>query len=248
VIFIGTVLLEKNRWSTRVPSYKVSAWVKCFKDDGFDGMELWENHVLMSGAEEAAAIKNSGFPVRIFNSYAGFDDASRNARIKVVSFAKAFNVEAVKFNFGNDARLVDDYIKNLEEMIRLLPNCNLLCECHPGTVMDDINMVCRVNEALGPNKFQVIIHPFADLNKTEKWLEKLGPIITHMHLQLRDPKLVRLSKRPSLVKKSFEVIKKSGYRGSYTIEFTEGVAVPDENIHDLYKNALDDLAFLREII
>ena len=39
-IYIGMILLEKNRWGTREPSYRISDWVGRFTNAGFDGTWL----------------------------------------------------------------------------------------------------------------------------------------------------------------------------------------------------------------
>ena len=53
-IFLSSVLLEKNRWDSRIPSLKISDWLRSIADAGFDGVELWENHLLLADAAEHA--------------------------------------------------------------------------------------------------------------------------------------------------------------------------------------------------
>ena len=62
-IYISSVLLEKNRWGTRVPSLKVSDWSQRMFDAGFDGIELWENHLLLADAAEREAVLAGPMPV-----------------------------------------------------------------------------------------------------------------------------------------------------------------------------------------
>ena len=56
----ATVCMEKNRWSTRMPSFKVSEWIPRFKADGFDAVELWESHFLEADNDEQEALCRSG--------------------------------------------------------------------------------------------------------------------------------------------------------------------------------------------
>ena len=64
-IYIGTILLELNRWgSPKTPTYRVSEWLDRFQEAGFDGMELWEYHATLCPSEELAALEASTFPSR----------------------------------------------------------------------------------------------------------------------------------------------------------------------------------------
>ncbi len=249
-IFIGTVLLEKNRWKSRIPSLLVSEWVDRFKKDGFDGMELWENHVLLNSPEELDALKNSGFPVTVYNSYVTFDDEGAEKRAQAADAACKLGAKAVKFNFGNDMSLRDTYIKNLKDWVSKLPSdCRILCECHSGTIMEDPAFAAEVFKELGEDRYQAIVHGMIEPSELEKWFNHLGKAITHVHVQaLQDGKYVRLRKIPERLKENLKIMKDAGFAGSYTIEFAEGCATPDENIEDVYSSALDDLQVLREAL
>ena len=55
-IYIGTILLERNRWTRdKKPTCLVSEWIPRFKEAGFDGMELWENHAALASSTELKA-------------------------------------------------------------------------------------------------------------------------------------------------------------------------------------------------
>ena len=74
-IYIGSILLEKSRWSAdKTPTYRVSEWTERFADVGFDGVELWEYHATLCSPEELTALEAPRCPVAIFNSYASLDD------------------------------------------------------------------------------------------------------------------------------------------------------------------------------
>ncbi|XOK63243.1 hypothetical protein ACJ7K1_09015 [Paenibacillus elgii] len=250
-LYIGTVLLERNRWAAeRMPSYAVSDWQERFRGDGFDGMELWENHALLADEREQAALEASGH-VAIVNSYIGFEDGDEAERKREAAAAlvKRMRAPAVKFNLGADPARHRVYIANVKRWAELLPSeCRILCECHPGTVAEHPDAAAEMLLRLGDRPFEAIVHPFYCLGELEDWFKKLGSAITHAHVQLRDGdnQFIRLSRRPELVEGRLALMRRMGFRGSFTLEFTEGVRV-NEDREALYEAALEDLKILRNI-
>ncbi len=61
LIFLGTVLLERNRWAKdgRRSSVQVSDWTQRAHDDGFDGLELWEDHVNLATEDERERLRTA---------------------------------------------------------------------------------------------------------------------------------------------------------------------------------------------
>lgn len=252
-IYIGTVLMELNRWSSRIPSFLVSDWIERFKKDGFDGIELWENHALMTSPDEFKKLEYSKLPIAIYNSYANFDDSveAKQKREKAAEAAKRLNTAGVKYNFANEASMLDTYIKNFMEWKESFPkNCRLLCECHPDTVMEVPETAKRVFEIFDDERCQAIIHPFSNLKKTEEWFKVLGSKITHAHISIYNDKWqgMRLKDNQRLVEEGLRIMEAYDFKGTYTIEFTEGIRAEDENINSLYSCAVDDLRYLRERI
>ncbi len=249
-IFIGTVLLEKNRWKSRIPSLLVSEWAERFRNDGFDGIELWENHVLLNSPEEIDALKNSGFPIAVYNSYVTFDDEGAEKRARAADAACRLGAKAVKYNFGDDISLRDTYIKNLKDWVSKLPSdCRILCECHANTIMEDPVFAAEVFRELGEDRYQAIVHGMIDPSDLEKWFVHLGKTITHVHVAgMKDGKYIRLRKIQERLKENLKIMRDAGFSGSFTLEFTEGCATPGENIEDVYNSALDDLKVLREAL
>ena len=250
-IFIGTILLEKNRWAKgKQPSYAVREWLPRFERDGFDGLELWENHVLLGPPEEAQALERGKVPVAVYNTYVGFDDKGEDARRRAAEMAARLKAKAVKYNVGPDKAKLAEYIKNVKAWAELLPgDCRLLCECHAGTVMEEPEQAAAVfAELRDEQRHQAIVHPFSESPESlRRWFRALGPRrITHAHVQYRESrKFRRLSRDAPRNKEIMAVLKDSGFRGSYTLEFTEGTSAPGgEDIEALYRAALDDREFI----
>lgn len=252
-IYIGTVLMELNRWSSRVPSFLVSDWIDRFKNHGFDGIELWENHALMASGEEFKKLEDSNLPISIYNSYVNFDDSmeAKEKREKAAIAANKLKVTGVKFNFANEISMMEKYITNfLEWKKNFSDDCRILCECHPDTVLEVPEIAKKVFEIFDDERCQAIVHPFSNIKNTEEWFKCLGDKITHAHVSIYNDKwqAMRLKNNKAIVEAGLEVMDKYGFKGTYTIEFTEGIRAEDENINGLYNCAVDDLNYLRERI
>lgn len=249
-IYIGTILLELNRWANpKTPSYLVSDWTPRCQEAGFDGMELWEYHATKCPPAELITLGASGFPVSVFNTYCGFDDDSESDREIAARMVTRFGSAGVKFNVGGDISCWDTYLRNVDSWRSSLPeSCQILCECHGGTVLETPEEALRFFDALGGN-WGIIVHCFAaSLGILRQWFELLGSKIAHAHVALRDEdgKMIRLDRQPRHVRESLHIMREEGFQGSFTLEFTEGTRAHDENMEDLWQAALADLDFLRD--
>jgi hypothetical protein len=237
-IYISSVLLEKNRWSTRVPSLKVSDWSRRLFDAGFDGIELWENHLLLVEAAERDAVLAGPLPVTVLNTYCAFDDAGAESRAASAKLAGFLSAPAVKFNLGDDPALAQVHIDNLTAWRELLPaDCRLLCECHPGTILEEPERAAKILAPL--QDIEIIVHAFSGDDDTvlQRWLEAFGPAVTHIHGVLKDR---------SHVPGRIDILRSAGFSGTCSIEFCEGVAQPPEDMSRLLATAADDLHYLRK--
>jgi len=59
---------------------------------GFDGIELWENHLLLADAAEREAVRNHPLPVPILNTYCAFDDDGAESRAASSELARFLDV------------------------------------------------------------------------------------------------------------------------------------------------------------
>jgi sugar phosphate isomerase/epimerase len=237
-VYIASVLLEKNRWGSRTPSFKVSDWSLRFAEGGFDGIELWENHLLLADPAEREAVRNGPLPVKVLNTYCAFDAAGRDGRSASAELARYLDVPAVKFNFGNAREKIPEYIDNLASWIDELPaGCRLLCECHPDTVLEEPGRTARILSAFH-GRVEIIVHAFSGGDDVlRQWLEQFGSAVTHVHAVLREK---------NLVPHRIDILKKAGFSGTWSIEFCEGVGLPTEEMDTLLAAAERDLHYLRK--
>jgi len=248
-VSLGTIALEVNRWSAdRNPSYSVSEWITKIKATGFDGLELWENHVLLAEGE-AEKIVASGFPVEVYNHYGMFTNAEEDVykREKAIKMINFLGAKAVKYNVGNTPKLLDEYKENVLRFADALPvDCVLLCENHAGTLLETDDAIEAFFDGLSPEKFALVIHPFEEPEVLLAKFKRHGARIAHIHSQLsKGNERLRLDRWPERVQACFDIMKENGFSGDFTVEFTELTAAPGENIDDLFANAVLDLKYIR---
>ena len=247
--YLGTVLLESNRWTPdKLPSLKVSEWAEPIRAAGFVGLELWENHAALADETEQTALDRMPLPVVIFNSYCTFDDAGAAGRRRAAEFVTRFGARGVKFNLGNDPARTDEYIRNLRGWADELPRgCRLLCECHGGTVLETPDQAARILAPLA-GRVEIIVHAFAGERETlQHWFERFGSAVTHVHVAGLRGKwpMLRLSDMAEEAQVRLDILRKAGFSGTWTVEFTGGVAQSPEDRRVLLANAAEDLEFLR---
>ena len=250
-IYIGTILLEKNRWRKEPPAIKVSQWLNRFAEDAFDGVELWERHYTEASKEKRESIVSGPLPIAVYNTYVAFCDDSCDQRYLAAKAAHNLKATAIKYNLGNDISRKDEYIRNLRSFKSALPDgCRLLCECHSGTIMHDPLVASDILDELSDSCYQTIVHGFSDPEATAMWLSHLKDRITHVHVSIRNSRSLNTTLRESSTKAAqcIAALKEGGFRGTYTLEFAKGLRNEDENSEDEYAAARDDLAFLREAL
>jgi len=252
-IFLATVALEKNRWSTRVPSVRVSEYLPRIREAGFDGIELWENHSESVPADEREAL--GAIPVGIFNSYCDFTDAGADARSRALKACADFGSAGLKWNVGKEAERRGEFLRHAAAMARALPRgFRFLCECHPGTILEAPAEAKRFLDELeaategSAVRIGAIVHPFnIEEGALEAWFDALGARIDHAHVQPRDAKgrVLALKFDEARVRRRLAAMKARGFGGTWTIEFVEGTGQPGENPESLFRQAREDHDLLR---
>jgi hypothetical protein len=243
-VYLGTVLPEMNRWNRENAelTFKVSDWTRRVVDDGFDGLELWQFHATDVEADEVERIRTGPCPVKIFNAYCSCEPEDAGERRKISELALSLGAEGMKYNSGKDFERHDLYVDALKEWRTMLPDAfRLMCECHRGSTMADTALANETLDRLGREKFGMIIHGMDNDEATVR--ERFGAYgdrIQHIHANLSKDGLMS----ESAVCKQLEFLRKLGFDGTYTIEFTQGMrdGLTQEK---LYTNAARDLRRLK---
>lgn len=253
-ILLGTVLLEANRWTPeKRPTLKISEWADAILAAGFSGLELWENHAALADPAEQAALRCMPIPVSIFSSYCKFDDDGAAGRRRTAEWARAYGVSGVKFNLGPDVAMTETYMRNLAAWLDMLPEgCRALCECHGGTVLEEtaraVTMLRPVLDRIG-----IIVHAFAgdDDDVLRRWIDACGNAINHVHVASEfrpNVGCVPLREIGETVRRRIGLLREAGFAGTWTIEFTAGVALPPEDPAKLLNSAAADRQFLCKVL
>lgn len=248
MFYLASILLEPNRWQPgRPPSIRVSDWSARAAAAGFDGWELFENHYRKADAAERKRLEQGPLPVRIFNTYEPFDDATRPELTEAADCARRLGAAGIKFNVGNDPA----WRENWRAAINVFPaGPRLLCECHPGTALETPEAAADF-VALWPDApFDVIIHPFLlGPAGTARWLQLLGPRVRHAHVQMRDPadtrRFVALADDAPLARECLAALAAGGFCGTFSLEFAASTGRAGDEPAVLFTAAVRDLEFLR---
>ena len=251
-LYIATLLLEVNRHGNpKTPSFRVSEWTERFAEAGFDGMELWEYHATLAEPEEAEALQTTAFPTAIFNTYASMDEAGREDRERATRWVERLQPWGIKFNVGKEPAARETYLTTVREWRAQLPaDVTLLCECHPGTIVEEPEAAKQFFDDLNVDNWGIIVHALNRIESLQAWFDTFGSAVMHAHLQMRtdDRQVIRFDRRPERTREAVRVMSDAGFQGSCSFEFTEGMRTPDENIEDLWANTLRDLAYLRTVL
>lgn len=239
-IYLGSVLLEPRRWSReRQPSIALPDWTPRMRSAGFDGWDLWEFHDVPPPVED----------VRVYNSYLLPEEASPDEISGLAERVNRSGAGMLKFNVGKEADAPERAIAPLLALAKACPGVDLLCECHPGTPLENAETAIPWIRSL-PETFGVILHPLGEENTfTTACLAQIPERVRLVHLQLKNletGKRALLNERPDVVRARLEELFRLGYQGPATLEFTRGVGGgPEDTPETLFQHAVKDLAFLR---
>lgn len=256
-IYLSSVALEKNRWTMeKLPSITASQWLERALSDGFDGMELWENHYLLVERSEQKKLEALGH-IGIYNTYAAFDQGLSDDLRRVAEATWVLRPAGIKFNLGkSDGNIQNRYsvdeirymVDTALSFIELLPpDVHLLSECHNGSAMQDPYTARILFEQLG-QRVGAIIHLPASIEDLSDRVKYYGERICHIHTQYRpDPfapwpefPFLPLSAAEQDMRSALNQLNGYGFTGSASIEFCAGGA----DAESCYAGALADLHWL----
>jgi len=253
-IFLGSIALEPNRWKKaekRIPSLSVPEWSGKAREAGFDGWELWEFHYHLADKAGKAALAVTDPAVKLFNTYQlpGYNAPEFRGEVVPAVESLGESVRGIKFNLGKDDV---PFAKQVDEALRwsdaLPDHVRMLCECHPGTVLETPEAAARAFERWPKDRFAAILHPMRDdPEHIPGWFDALEGRIAHLHWQARgeDKKICPLGEQGELLESVTRSLKRAGFSGTQSIEFVHGLGKPWESVDRLFASAVEDLRTLR---
>lgn len=249
MFYLASILLEPNRWKPgRPPSIRVSDWSARAAAAGFAGWELFENHYRRADDAERERLERSELPVEILNSYAAFDAGADSGveRSAVAVAARRLGASGVKFNVGNDPRQRDAYRAAIDSFPS---GARLLCECHPGTLLEAPEAAAEFAAFWPDAPFDAIVHPFLlGPERVARWLQVIGARVRHAHVQMRaradERKFIALSDEATRARECLAALAEGGFRGTFSLEFAAPTSRGDDEPEALFAAARRDLDFL----
>ncbi len=243
-IYLATIALEPNRWSSRTASIDVLQWMDRAAGSGFDGVEVWEPHYVQASPEVQDKLYEKRGQTVIFNSYLLPESGTEASWERLAEICRRLEVRGLKFNFGPDETRIQEYVTVLSTVRKYFPDeLGFLCECHPGTVAEQPEGARSVLSAAGLEDVGIICHPFLiGEAKLTRWLDIFGPRVQHMHVQMRDAerKIIRLRDKPEYVNRQITLLHEHGFEGTWTVEFVFGTASPSDIPETLFTEACKD--------
>ncbi len=256
-ILLGTVAIEPNRWGTldpsRAPRTQLADWLPAIAGAGFDGLEVWEEH-LTAADDGGDAVLSGVLPVSILNTYESLDDADPIGRRTVADWVRRSAAPAVKFNVGNDPTAAGLYAERISEWLTDLPAAtSLLCECHAGiSIAEDPEIAATIFAAAGPvDRLGAIVHTHETADHLRARFDAYGDRIRHVHvnyLDVADRRVPLLADRRDDLAAKVDLLRSLGFSGTWTIEFVDGILSDRDVPGLLVAQAIEDLAVLRSVL
>lgn len=262
-ILLGTVAIEPTRWARLMPGSDAAAlpppivladWLDAIRDAGFDGVEVWERHLLDASPADGERVRRHHLPIVVWNSYASLDEDDPTERRRVADAATEAGATGIKFNVGNDIESLERYADRIAAWLDDLPDSvRLLCECHHGiSIAERPDVAARIFDRAGPaSRVQAIVHTHESDDELRARFDAYGDRITHVHVNFLDfatmsaPPLCEVADRLAA---TADLLSSSGFDGSWTLEFCHGLLTDDDHPEFLLQQAESDLAVLRDIV
>ena len=262
-ILLGTVAIEPARWARREPPSGAAGerqpivlidWMDSIAAAGFDGIELWEQHLLSADPVDRRSILEHDLPIDIWNSYASLDDDDPAQRSAIGAHAAHAGAHAIKYNVGNDLCSLEAYAERIASWLDDLPDSiRLLCECHHDiSIAERPEIAATIFDRAGPaSRVQAIVHTHEADDQLRARFDAYGDRISHVHVNFLDfnsqtaPPLSLVADR---LESRVELLSSLGFGGSWTIEFCHGLMTSDDRPAFLIQQAAADLVVLRAMI
>lgn len=250
-IYLSTMLLEKNRSNGKGPSLLVSDWIEPIGEAGFGGLEIWMHHLLFSSRSEWELIKEKGLESDLATALIASSlpsdgsDKSRRLRDALLEACDYFRPEGLKLRLPKG----DEGLDFLRTWVRDVPReIAILCDCREGE--GGVAELERLGQALPGGRFRAVIHPFLLApSELEAALKAHVDFIGNLGVQARHGKAwARILDDKAASLKTIAVSRKCGYRGTWTLEYTQGAGEAGEDIDKLFDASEADLNFLTETL
>ena len=255
VVYFSSQLLEKNRWNGKGPSFIVSDWMGYIGEAGYAGVDLGMNQLKLSSRSEWELIKekaeDNDLALAYITATVPTDDSVKSQRLReaIIEACDYFNPDNLRFTFtepnregfvkpikSSDFEMMNNWAKDLPR------ETNLVFESGDSS----LKVITEAQEFLNAKRFKGTVSPFlmslADLEPSIKLPENF---ICNLSVQTKlGADWTLLTDSEAEIKKRISLIKKLGYAGTWTLDYTDGMGAKVEDIDFVFDNAEVDLNFL----
>lgn len=249
-VYLSSILLEKNRFNGKGPSFLVSEWIEDIAEAGFAGLEIWMNHLSLASRSEWDLIKaraaETDLPIPLISAGLPSDasDKSRRYLDSVIEACEYFRPDGLKFSLGDPSR--PDALEHVKSWARDLPR-DIALIYDGGESVIGPEAMAGLKKTLG-GRFHAVLRPFlAGTKEAGAIMDATGDFIANFGVQARKGGArILLSENADAHLEVIAAMRSRGFKGAWTLEFTKGAGLPGENIEQLFDNAEKDLNFLTE--
>lgn len=259
VVYLSSLLLEKNRWNGKGPSLLVSDWMGYIGEAGYAGVDLWMNHLRFTSRSEWELIQEqsqaSDLSLACISATVPTDASDKSQRLReaIIEACDYFNPDSLRFAFtdpnreGFGKKIQSGELEFMNTWSKDLPReTGLIFEA--GNLSFEDLLLAR--ETLDPKRFKAAIQPFLmSANDLEKSLKIEGKFICNLGVQAKQGKdWILLADKSAEIKQAVAFIRKEKFTGTWTLEGTDGMGAKAEDIDEIFDNAESDLNFLVDAI
>jgi len=269
----NTIMLEINRWTEHhTLTFPLIDLLKPLKIAQFDELEIWQYHISSLTDKEVKILAEKlqeldmsvpviGMYVQLHLKNSAADEMNRLVT-HMTSSATILGSRMIKISPGSLASKGMDLptwklsIARLKELATKLADKGMLLsmETHSNSLCDTEESVLRLmNDLSGLDNVGICYQPFDEQNTEQamKTFSNLYPYVIHIHLQnlpSGDAETTTFLETGGWMDytKLLPHIKKSGYDGIFSLEFTEGIFPPEGeefNPQTVIHNAVTDREF-----
>jgi hypothetical protein len=259
-VYLSSLLLEKNRWNGKGPALPVAEWIEPIAESGFNGCELWFNHLAFVSRSDWEAIRSEAtlhqaeIPMIFGHLPTETTEKAKRQRESLLDAVDFFKPKALRFHLG-EPLTVDGYLKKLParaeaaaEIVRDIGrDTQLVFECQVYPFRAEEAKV--VLEKIDPSRVSLSIRPFEmTRGDLEAAFGLSSKAVSHFGVRVKHgSEYVGLVSKADLCKQVLVQGRKMNFIGPWILETTAGVGAKSEDVVDLFDAAERDLNFLQEL-
>ncbi len=259
-LYLSTLLLEKNRWNGKGPALLLADHMEDIAESGFVGLEVWMNHLYFISRSDWEIIREKAqdldLPIALISSDFPSDSSEKSRRFRdgILEACDYFQPDGLHVTSGDFPLKKEkspisgpawqsfrDWSRDLSRNMPVFIDFNK----DSLSLLDDMTSKSRDERS----RYRLVVEPI-DMPPVElaRLLGDYVQDISHVHLHAKDAKnWVSLRDARDRVLEAIAILKKKGYKGSWSLYLTRGTGTTGESVDVMLDNAERDLNFLNSV-